>query len=238
MTLTIVVATHNEGKLPEIQRILCAGLASDASLVHLVTAGSLDLPDPVETGVTFEQNALLKARDVTARTGFAAIADDSGLIVDVMGAAPGILSARWSGVHGDDRANNRLLLAQLQDIPDSQRSARFCCAAALVAPGPIDLGLSTTHERVTGGDGESRDISCILGRGEMKGRIIRSPRGDNGFGYDPLFVPDDQPHRGVDDPLTSAEMTGSEKNAISHRGKAITALIPSIRRLMDTVTPR
>ena len=127
--MRIIVATHNEGKLVEINRILEDCLGVDADQVELVSAGSLNLPDPVEDGVTFQENALLKARDVAARTGCPAIADDSGLIVDVMGNAPGILSARWAGKHGDDKANNALLLAQIADIPDAKRTARFRCAA-------------------------------------------------------------------------------------------------------------
>ena len=132
--MQIVVATHNEGKLVEIRRILEEDLGSDAENIELVSAGSLHLPDPVETGVTFQENALLKARAVAIRTGLPAVADDSGLIVDVMGNAPGILSARWAGAHGHDKANNALLLAQIEDIPDDKRTARFRCAAALVVP--------------------------------------------------------------------------------------------------------
>ena len=133
--MRIIVATHNEGKLKEIRRILAEDLGETAQQVELVSAGSLNLPDPVEDGVTFQENALLKARDVAARTGCPAIADDSGLIVDVMGNAPGILSARWAGEHGNDKANNALLLAQMADIPDEKRTARVRCAAALVVPG-------------------------------------------------------------------------------------------------------
>ena len=129
--MQIVVATHNEGKLVEIRRILEEDLGADAENIELVSAGSLHLPDPVETGVTFQENALLKARAVAIRTGLPAVADDSGLIVDVMGNAPGILSARWAGAHGHDKANNALLLAQIEDIPDDKRTARFRCAAAL-----------------------------------------------------------------------------------------------------------
>ena len=132
--MQIVVATHNEGKLVEIRRILEEDLGADAENIELVSAGSLHLPDPVETGVTFQENALLKARAVAIRTGLPAVADDSGLIVDVMGNAPGILSARWAGAHGHDKANNALLLAQIEDIPDDKRTARFRCAAALVVP--------------------------------------------------------------------------------------------------------
>lgn len=210
--MKIVVATHNEGKLVEIRRILAQDLADRADAVELVSAASLQLPDPTETGVTFEENALLKARDVARRTGLAAIADDSGLIVDVLGAAPGILSARWAGVHGHDRANNALLLAQIEDIPDARRSARFRCCAALVEPSGAE------H----------------VGMGEMPGRIIRTPRGEHGFGYDPIFVPDDQPDRHDEEgrALTSAEMTPAEKNAISHRSKALHALMPAIEGLL------
>ena len=224
--MKLVVATHNEGKLVEIKRILSEQLEHLADRFELVTAGSLGLPDPVETGVTFEQNALIKARDVAARTGLPAIADDSGLIVDVLGAAPGVLSARWSGVHGDDRANNELLLCQLADIPDQFRTARFRCAAALAIPdscSEVPLSSAMSHERGF----ETVRV------GEMIGRLIREERGKNGFGYDPLFVPDEQPIRdGVRmEGLTSAELTQEEKNAISHRGHALRALMPEFRAL-------
>lgn len=221
--MKLVVATHNEGKLVEIRRILEEGLGEAAADVELVSAGSLGLPDPVETGVTFEENALLKARDVARRTGLPAIADDSGLIVDVMGMAPGILSARWAGAHGHDEANNALLLAQIEDIPDERRGARFRCAAALVAPvvaGEVGGELNETVETA-----------------DMVGHVIRKARGEHGFGYDPIFVPDDQPGRTSEEPgyegepLTSAEMTPAEKNAISHRGKALRALVPALAKL-------
>jgi XTP/dITP diphosphohydrolase len=267
--MELVVATHNEGKLVEIRRILEEGLGPDADRIELVSAGSLHLPDPVETGVTFEENALLKARDVATRTGLPAIADDSGIIVDVMGNAPGILSARWAGAHGHDKANNALLLAQIEDIPDDKRTARFRCAAALVVP-DSEGGADVTSADGTGFDGTGFDVrspdATVAGGfpahaaaggaqvpltaryaiaretvelGEMPGRIIRKPRGEHGFGYDPIFVPDDQPtgrtSTQIDDegePLTSAEMTPAEKNAISHRGKALTALVPAIEALL------
>ncbi len=227
---TIVVATHNEGKLAEIRRIMNDNLGLRAAGVELVSAGSLNLPDPVETGTTFEQNALLKARDVADRTGIPAVADDSGLIVDVMGSAPGILSARWAGKHGDDAANNALLLAQLTDLPDDERTARFRCAAALVVPdndGDIDIDAEGGRHRSI--------VYSVTRSGEMPGMIIRQARGENGFGYDPIFVPDDQPERCNADgePLTSAEMTAEEKNAISHRGKALRALMPDIAELVS-----
>ncbi|MFT8704972.1 RdgB/HAM1 family non-canonical purine NTP pyrophosphatase [Bifidobacterium aquikefiricola] len=214
--MKLIVATHNEGKLVEIQSILKADLGSRSETVALVTAGSLGLPDPVETGTSFEENALLKARDVASRTGCPALADDSGLIVDFLGAAPGILSARWSGVHGNDEANLQLLLAQLKDIPDSKRAARFVCAMALVIP--ASGASSETYEHVE--------------YGIMKGRINHTPVGEHGFGYDPIFVPDDQPGQArageKDEKLTSAQMSAQQKNAISHRGQAIRNIVPFI----------
>lgn len=219
--MKIVVATHNEGKLVEIRNILTEQLSAAAQGIELVSAGSLDLADPAETGVTFEENALLKARFVAGATGLPAIADDSGLIVDVMGNAPGILSARWSGTHGDDAANNRLLLARIEDIPDDDRTARFRCAAALVVPVESDGGgLGEFHETVA--------------LGEMPGTIVRHPHGTNGFGYDPIFMPDEQPQSAQDsgELLTSAQMTPEQKNAISHRGKALRALVPAVKALL------
>ena len=209
---TVVVATHNEGKLRELRCILDGFLADEGQRIELVSAGQLDLPDPVETGTTFQENALLKAGQAAHESGLPALADDSGLVVDVMGAAPGILSARWSGRHGDDQANLELLLNQLNDIPDDQRGGRFVCAAALVVPD------------VPGYAVRGRQVTRV---GEMPGSIIRQARGDNGFGYDPIFVPLDQPRPASDQqPLTSAEMTSDEKNAISHRGKALAAIMP------------
>ncbi|EIK84855.1 MULTISPECIES: non-canonical purine NTP pyrophosphatase [Gardnerella] len=227
--MKLVVATHNEGKLVEIKRILAEQLAQLADRFELITAGSLGLPDPVETGVTFEQNALLKARDVASRTGLPAIADDSGIIVDILGGAPGILSARWSGVHGDDKANNALLLKQLSDIPDRFLTARFRCAAALAIPDacsevPEGSVMLHTHGFET------------VRMGEMIGHLLREERGNNGFGYDPIFVPDEQPIRnGVQmEGLTSAELTQEEKNSISHRGHALRALLPELQALFIT----
>ena len=209
---TVVVATHNEGKLRELRCILDGFLADEGQRIELVSAGQLDLPDPVETGTTFQENALLKAGQAAHESGLPALADDSGLVVDVMGAAPGILSARWSGRHGDDQANLELLLNQLNDIPDDHRGGRFVCAAALVvpdAPGYAVRGCQVTR------------------LGEMPGTIIRQARGENGFGYDPIFVPRDQQQgTGKQRLLTSAEMTSDQKNAISHRGKALAAIMP------------
>ncbi|MFT8593636.1 MAG: non-canonical purine NTP pyrophosphatase [Bifidobacterium sp.] len=218
--MKLIVATHNEGKLAEIQTILKADLGSRSDGIQLVTAGSLGLPDPVETGVSFEENALLKARDVAERTGEPTLADDSGLIVDFLGAAPGILSARWSGVHGDDEANLRLLLSQMKDIPDSGRSAHFTCAMALVVPGSVTGGKRYEHVEF----------------GIMRGSINHGPVGEHGFGYDPIFVPTAQPKDQVggadNNELTSAQMSPRQKNAISHRGQAIRNMVPFIDDLL------
>ena len=218
--MRIIVATHNEGKLVEINRILEDCLGADADQVELVSAGSLNLPDPVEDGVTFQENALLKARDVAARTGGPASADDSGLIVDVMGNAPGILSARWAGKHGDDKANNALLLAQIADIPDAKRTARFRCAAALVVP---------QTEAGAGADGRYAIAQEIVETGEMPGVLLHEPHGEHGFGYDPLFIPADcgvgkTDKRPNTEKRSYAQLTPDEKDAISHRGNALAEL--------------
>ncbi len=152
----------------------------------------------MESGVTYAENALLKARSVCAATGLAALADDSGLAVDVLGGAPGIFSARWSGVHGNDRANLDLLLAQLSDVPDEHRSAGFVCAAALVTPSGME------H----------------VEHGRIGGRLTRSARGSNGFGYDPILE--------LPDGRTLAQLEAPEKNAISHRSQAFRALAPHV----------
>ena len=188
----LVLATHNRHKIVELRRILVdAGV--EAELVG--TDEYPDLPDVAETGVTFAANALLKAHAVASATGVPAIADDSGLCVDVLGGMPGVFSARWSGRHGDDQANLDLVLAQLSDVADEHRSAHFACAAALALP----AGAEHVVE------------------GRLDGALIREPRGTNGFGYDPIFVPDG-------DSRTTAEMSPGDKDAISHRGRAFRAL--------------
>jgi len=192
--VTLVLATRNRKKVAELAAILAgAGLAEE-----LLNLDDIAVPDTREIGVTFAQNALLKARDVVARTGLPAIADDSGLIVDVLGAAPGVFSARWSGRHGDDAGNLELLLAQLADVPAEHRAARFVCAAVAVWP-----------------DGRE-----AVEMGELEGVLTYAPRGTNGFGYDPIFeVPTPS------GPRTTAELSAPEKHAISHRGRAFRALV-------------
>ena len=192
----VVLATRNAAKLRELARILEPSVAL-AGLDEFPGA-----PDVPETGATFEENALLKARAIARHTGLPAVADDSGLSVDALGGMPGVLSARWAGGHGDDQANLNLVLAQVADVPDDRLGARFVCAAALVVPG----------------DGEPRE--CVV-TGELEGRLIRVPRGSGGFGYDPIFQPDGFTQ-------TTAEMTPEAKDAISHRGRAFRALAPFI----------
>jgi XTP/dITP diphosphohydrolase len=185
-----LLATRNKKKLVELQRILTG---ADVEIVGLDDVPSyVEVP---ETGLTFADNALLKAREGVKYTGLPTIADDSGIAVDVLNGMPGIFSARWSGKHGDDRANLELLLAQVGDVPDEHLGAAFVCAAALVFPDGREL---VTH-------------------GEHRGRLVRERRGDDGFGYDPIFLADGQTR-------TNAELTPDEKDAISHRGKAFRAL--------------
>lgn len=199
----LVLATHNKGKLKELRELLrgqVPGLDVDTQVVDAAAAGA---PDVVETGVTFAENSLLKARAVAEATGLVAIADDSGLAVDVLGGAPGIFSARWCGRHGDDAANLRLLLDQLADVPDGHRGAAFVCAAALAVPGP------------------GAGIREVVEYGQLEGTLLREPRGDGGFGYDPVLQP-------AGEDRSCAELSAAEKNAISHRGKAFRALLPAI----------
>jgi XTP/dITP diphosphohydrolase len=177
----------------------------DAAGISGLTLLSLDdveaFEEAPETGATFEENALAKARDAFRATGLASVADDSGLEVAALNGTPGVLSARWSGRHGDDAANTALLLAQLGDVPDSRRNAAFVSACALV---------SAAGELVV--------------RGEWRGSIVREPRGDGGFGYDPVFLPSGSER-------TAAELSPSEKDAVSHRGRALTLLVPALREL-------
>ena len=191
--MTWVLATRNRGKVAELAHIL-----ADAGMADSVLAlDDVHVPDTPETGVTFEENALLKARAACKASGMPAMADDSGLSVDVLGGSPGVFSARWSGRHGDDPANLALLLAQVADVPDEHRGARFVCAAAAVWP-----------------DGRE-----VVVRGELAGRLARAPRGENGFGYDPVFEIDTS-----DGPRTTAELEPAAKHAISHRGRAFREL--------------
>jgi XTP/dITP diphosphohydrolase len=197
----VVVATHNQGKVAELRRILAP---YDIDLVDLDAFP--DAPDVAETGETFAANALLKAHAVAQATGLVALADDSGLSIDALNGMPGIFSARWSGRHGDDAANLQLVLAQLADVPDERRGAAFICAAAAAAPGGQELVVE----------------------GRLSGTLIRDPRGSNGFGYDPVFVP-------VGGDRTTAELSAQDKDAISHRGQAFRALASRLGELLRQV---
>ena len=179
----------------------------DAAGVSGLTLLSLEdverFDEAPETGATFEENALAKARDAFSATGLPSVADDSGLQVAALNGMPGVLSARWSGRHGEDSANTALLLAQLGDVPDERRGAAFVSACALVS-----------------GAGE------VVVRGEWPGSIVREPRGDGGFGYDPVFLPSGSTR-------TAAELSPTEKDAVSHRGRALALLVPALRELAD-----
>ena len=201
MTQRLVLATRNAHKIAELRRIL-----RDADLVvELMGADEFpDVADVAETGCTFAENALLKAHGVAEATGLPAVADDSGLCVDALNGMPGILSARWSGRHGDDDANLNLVLDQLSSVPDNRRGAQFVCAAALAFP-----------------DGTER-----VAEGMLAGQLIRERRGEHGFGYDPVFVPHGYT-------VTTAEMAPADKDAISHRGQAFRTLVAELRPLID-----
>lgn len=197
MTVRVVLASHNPNKLVELHRII-------GPLIPGIELVAYDGPEAVENGLTFEENAILKARTAAEHTGLPAIADDSGITVDVLGGCPGIFSARWAGPQRDDDANLNLLLWQLNDVPDSHRGAAFVCAAALVTPN---------------GHRETR-------LGVWPGKILRERRGSGGFGYDPIFNPE-----GIDG--SAAELATERKDALSHRTRAFTALAPAIAALKE-----
>jgi XTP/dITP diphosphohydrolase len=193
MTARLLLATRNAKKLDELRRILQPHMPVEV-------LGLADVPaydEAPESGATFAENALIKAVEAVKHTSLVTVADDSGLAVDALNGMPGVLSARWAGARRDDTANLNLLLEQLADTPDDRLGAAFVCAAALVTP----------------------DGSQIVREGRMPGRLVRQPRGDHGFGYDPIFVPEGYQ-------LTSAELPPAEKDAISHRGKALRELLP------------
>lgn len=198
----IALATHNAHKVGEILAIL-SPLVPGLSREDIASAGELGAPAPVEDGTSFAENALIKARALCASSGLPAIADDSGIAVDIMGGAPGIFSALWSGRHGADAENLELLLAQMSDIPAPNRGAAFVCAAVLVKP----------------------DGTEVVEMGTVRGVLATTASGTNGFGYDPIFVPD-----GYD--VTSAELSPDEKNRISHRAAAFRALASQVAEVL------
>ena len=194
--MRVVLATHNAHKVEELRRIL-------APLLPGLEVIAYDGPEPVEDGATFTENALIKARAAALHTGLPAIADDSGICVDVLGGSPGIFSARWAGPARDSEENLRLLLWQISDMADEHRAGNFTCVAALAMP-----------------DGTERAVT-----GEWPGRILRAPAGEGGFGYDPIFQPD-----GHD--VSAAELPAEVKNAQSHRALAFVALGPVLSELL------
>ncbi|APT92009.1 nucleoside-triphosphate diphosphatase [Corynebacterium phocae] len=198
--MKLLVASNNAKKLAELERILHDAGISGVELVALKDAPAYE--EPIEDGRTFADNALIKARAGVKNTGLPTVADDSGLAVAELGGMPGVLSARWSGRHGDDAANNELLLAQMEHVPADRRAAAFVSVCALVTP-----------------DGQEHVVE-----GRWPGTLLREPQGENGFGYDPLFQPEGEDR-------SSAQMSPAEKNAVSHRGRALSQLIPVIAAL-------
>lgn len=196
----VLVASRNAKKLGELRRVVAAAGIEGLEVIGLDEVPAF--PETPETGATFEENAIVKAVDGAAATGLPCVADDSGIEVDALNGMPGVLSARWSGGHGDDDANTALLLGQLADVPDERRGAAFVSACALAIPGQ----------------------DTVVVRGEWRGRIVREPRGENGFGYDPVFEPEGEQR-------TAAELTPQEKDAASHRGRALAQLVPALAAL-------
>lgn len=194
----VVLASRNAAKVAELRRILGA---LNPDLEVLGADAFADLPDIPETGLTFAENAVIKARAVSAHTGLLAIADDSGLSVDALNGMPGVLSARWAGRRANDAANLELVLDQMHDVPDDRRGASFQCAAAACRPADPPM--------------------IEVQQGEVVGTLLREPRGSNGFGYDPIFLPTGHTR-------TTAEMSAAEKDAISHRSRALRALVGAI----------
>jgi XTP/dITP diphosphohydrolase len=196
----LLVARRNAKKLRELRRVLDAAGLMGIELVGLDEVPPF--PEAPETGATFEDNAAAKARDGAAATGLPCVADDSGIEIDALNGMPGVLSARWSGTHGQDEANTALVLAQLSDTPDERRGAAFVSACALVVPGGAETVV----------------------RGEWRGVVAREPLGENGFGYDPIFVPEG-------DGRSAAQLAPDEKDAASHRGRALRKLVPALEAL-------
>ena len=203
-SIKLILATRNPGKIVEFRRIL--GELHPAAIDLVGLEHFPDLLDVEETGDTFFENALLKARTVCRETGLAAIADDSGLCIDALEGAPGVLSARWSGVHGNDAANIEKVLAQLASVQESERGAHFTCVTAFVMP-----------------DGRESTAEGIL-----SGEILRKPIGNHGFGYDPIFRP-------AGSKLSLAELDARKKDLISHRGQSLRAMAPRVAAMLGTL---
>jgi XTP/dITP diphosphohydrolase len=201
----LLIASRNRKKLSELHRVLDGAGITGLQLLTLDDVPSFT--EAPETGATFEENAIAKARDAFAATGIAALADDSGIAVAALNGMPGVLSARWSGGYGDsdkDVANYSLVLAQMGDVPDERRDAAFVSVCALVT-------------------GPGADEVTVV-RGEWPGVIARKPLGDGGFGYDPVFIPEGETR-------SAAQLSAAEKDAVSHRGRALAKLVPALREL-------
>lgn len=207
--MKVLVASRNKKKLAELNRLLEAAQVTGIELVSLAEVP--EYPETPETGATFTDNANIKTNDGVRNTGLPTIADDSGLAVDALNGMPGVLSARWSGTHGDDQANNDLLLAQLSDTPDERRAAHFVSVCVLQLPKELAEKLGM------------REIYEVEGR--WQGRVLRQEQGDNGFGYDPLFSPMEAPGK------SAAELEPQRKDELSHRGKALAQLVPVLAEL-------
>jgi XTP/dITP diphosphohydrolase len=204
MSHKLVLATRNQGKITEFRRILEELAPGQIELLGVDQFP--DLVDVEETGSTFEENSLLKARYTSEATGLPAIADDSGICIDALNGDPGIFSARWAGSHGDDRANIEKVLEQLKDVPDEKRTAYFICVASLVMP----------------------DGRHTVAEGRFQGHILHAPVGHNGFGYDPIFQP-----LGLS--ISSAQMSAEEKDLVSHRGKSLRAIAPDVIQMLASL---
>ena len=204
MSHKLVLATRNQGKIAEFRRILEELAPGQIELLGVDQFP--DLVDVEETGSTFEENSLLKARYTSEATGLPAIADDSGLCIDALNGDPGIFSARWAGSHGDDRANIEKVLEQLKDVTDEKRTAYFICVASLVMP----------------------DGRHTVAEGRFQGHILHTPVGHNGFGYDPIFQP-----LGLS--ISSAQMSAEEKDLVSHRGKSLRAIAPDVIQMLASL---
>lgn len=217
--MRVLVASRNKKKLAELNRML---EAANVTGVELVGLGDVpEYPETPETGATFADNARIKTNDGVRHAGLPTIADDSGLAVDALNGMPGVLSARWSGGHGDDKANNDLLLAQMGDVPDERRGAHFVSACVLQLPAEVaaERGMETEY--------------AVEGR--WYGRVLRAEQGEGGFGYDPLFAPDELPV-GQEQELvgkSAGELTAEQKDAVSHRGKALRQLVEILAQLAD-----
>lgn len=230
--MKLLVATRNAKKLEELDRILRAEGIETVELLSLRNVE--DYPERPEDGRTFADNAFIKALDGAAHSGYACLADDSGLSVDELNGMPGVLSARWSGGHGDDVANYELLLAQMSDCPDERRGAAFRTACALVVPGVGEVPAALSDAGFPAVVDDSGNLLLVV-EGRWPGAILREPVGENGFGYDPVFAPAVDEGGNAEGTLSAAQLSAETKDAFSHRGRALRALAPALKILAELV---